>query len=101
MNPQTPSTRWTKASRSFRRVGCTASRATLGGMGELIYVTNVSLDFYIEDKDGSFNFSTAEDDFFAFITDVMRPLGTHLYGRRLYETMAVWGPTPPWPPNPH
>ena len=63
-------------------------------MGKLIYVTNVSLDFCIEDEDGSFNFSTAEDDFFAFITDVMRPLGTHLYGRRLYETMAVWEADP-------
>lgn len=63
-------------------------------MAKLIYVTNVSLDFYIEDEHGSFNWSAAGDDFFAFITDLMRPIGTHLYGRRLYETMAVWETDP-------
>ena len=63
-------------------------------MAKLLYVTNVSLDFYIEDEHGSFNWSTAGDDFFMFITDLMRPLGTHLYGRRLYETMAIWETDP-------
>ncbi|MDH4112993.1 MAG: dihydrofolate reductase family protein [Actinomycetota bacterium] len=63
-------------------------------MGKLIYVTNVSLDGYIEDEQGSFDWSEPDDEVFAFITDLVRPVGTHLYGRRLYETMAVWETEP-------
>lgn len=69
-------------------------------MAKLIYVTNVSLDGYIEDERGGFDFrasaspprpgSSPEDDVFAFTTDLLRSVGTFLYGRRLYETMAVW-----------
>jgi dihydrofolate reductase len=59
-------------------------------MAKLIYVTNVSLDGYIEDADGKFEWTAPLDEVFAFITDVVRPVGTYLYGRRLYETMAVW-----------
>ena len=63
-------------------------------MAKLIYVTNVSLDGYIEDEHGSFDWSAPEDDFFAFITDLVRPVGTYLYGRRLYDSMAVWETDP-------
>ena len=63
-------------------------------MGKLIYVSNVSLDGYIEDETGSFDWSAPDDELFAFITDLVRPLGTHLYGRRLYETMAAWETDP-------
>ena len=63
-------------------------------MAKLIYVTNVSLDGYIEDEHGSFDWTPPEDDFFAFITDLMRPVGTYLYGRRLYDLMAVWETDP-------
>ena len=59
-------------------------------MAKLIYVSNVSLDGFIEDEHGSFEWSAPDDDRFAFITDLVRPVGTYLYGRRLYETMAVW-----------
>ena len=59
-------------------------------MAKLIYITNVSLDGYIEDSHGSFDWTEPDDDVFAFITDLVRPIGTYLYGRRLYETMAVW-----------
>jgi dihydrofolate reductase len=59
-------------------------------MAKLIYVSNVSLDGYIEDKHGSFDWTAPDDDLFAFITDLVRPIGTYLYGRRMYETMAVW-----------
>jgi len=59
-------------------------------MAKLIYVANVSLDGYIEDENGSFNWTAPDDELLAFITDLVRPVGTHLYGRRLYETMAVW-----------
>ncbi len=63
-------------------------------MAKLIYVTNVSLDGYIEDEHGSFDWTPPEDDFFAFITDLVRPVGTYLYGRRLYDMMAVWETDP-------
>ena len=59
-------------------------------MAKLSYVTNVSLDGYIEDEEGSFNWTDPDDGLFAFITDLVRPLATWLYGRRLYEIMAVW-----------
>jgi dihydrofolate reductase len=63
-------------------------------MAKLIYVSNVSLDGYIEDEHGSFDWGAPEDDFFAFITDLVRPVGTYLYGRRLYDTMAPWETDP-------
>ena len=59
-------------------------------MGKLTYITNVSLDGFIEDAHGSFDWTEPSDEVFAFITDLIRPVGTWLYGRRLYETMAVW-----------
>src|SRR6478672_81741 len=63
-------------------------------MAKLIYVTNVSLDGYIEDARGSFDWTEPSDEVFTFITDLVRPAGTYLYGRRLYETMAVWETDP-------
>jgi dihydrofolate reductase len=63
-------------------------------MAKLIYVSNVSLDGYIEDEHGSFDWTPPGDDYFAFITDLMRPVGTYLYGRRLYDLMAVWETDP-------
>jgi dihydrofolate reductase len=63
-------------------------------MAKLIYVTNVSLDGYIEDEHGDFQWTEPSDEYFAFITDVVRPVGTYLYGRRLYEAMAVWETEP-------
>src|SRR4051794_7755592 len=63
-------------------------------MAKLIYVANVSLDCYIEDAQGSFEWTAPSDEYFAFITDLVRPAGTYLYGRRMYETMAVWETEP-------
>jgi dihydrofolate reductase len=63
-------------------------------MAKLIYVTNTSLDGYIEDEHGSFDWTATDDEVFAFITDLVRPVGTYLYGRRLYETMAPWETEP-------
>jgi len=59
-------------------------------MAKLIYLTNVSLDGFIEDRDGAFDWFPPDDDVFAFTTDILRSAGTLLYGRRLYELMAVW-----------
>jgi dihydrofolate reductase len=63
-------------------------------MAKLIYVSNVSLDGFIEDEHGGFEWTPPDDEQFAFITDLIRPVGTYLYGRRLYETMAVWETEP-------
>ncbi len=59
-------------------------------MAKLIYLTNVSLDGYIEDDRGGFDWFPPDDEVFAFTTELLRSVGTLLYGRRLYETMAVW-----------
>lgn len=63
-------------------------------MARLLYVTNVSIDGYIEDEDGGVDFATPGDDYLEFVTDLIRPVGTYLYGRRLYEAMAVWETQP-------
>jgi dihydrofolate reductase len=63
-------------------------------MSRLIYIANVSLDGYIEDSHGNFDWTEPNDEVFAFITDLIRSAGTYLYGRRMYETMAVWETDP-------
>jgi dihydrofolate reductase len=59
-------------------------------MAKLIYAINTSLDGYIADRDGKFDWSVPGRELFAAITELERPIGTYLYGRLLYETMAVW-----------
>ena len=59
-------------------------------MAKLIYLTNVSLDGYIEDDRGALDWAPPDDSVFAATTDLIRGVGTFLYGRRLYETMAPW-----------
>ena len=63
-------------------------------MAKLTYLANMSLDGYIEDRRGAFDFGPVDDDVFATYTDLIRAVGTFLYGRRLYETMAVWETMP-------
>jgi dihydrofolate reductase len=63
-------------------------------MGKLIYIANVSIDGYIEDSHGSLDWTEPDDEVFAFITDLIRSVGTYVYGRRMYETMAVWETDP-------
>ncbi|HYD54094.1 MAG TPA: dihydrofolate reductase family protein [Gemmatimonadaceae bacterium] len=63
-------------------------------MPTLIYLTNVSLDGYIEDSTGRFDWSVPDTQLHQFFNDLTRPIGTFLYGRRLYETMAVWETDP-------
>jgi dihydrofolate reductase len=58
-------------------------------MANLIYFTPTSLDGFIA-EDGNFDWSTPSEEAFASITDLHRPIGTYLYGRKEYETMAVW-----------
>ena len=59
-------------------------------MARLIYATNVSLDGYIEDERGGIDMGPLDDDLMASYTELLRSAGTFLYGRRLYEAMAVW-----------
>src|ERR1043166_2606129 len=58
-------------------------------MSKLIYFTPTSLDGYIADG-GNFDWSAPSEEALAFINDLHRPIGTYLYGRKEYETMAVW-----------
>ena len=59
-------------------------------MAKLIYATPTSLDGYIADETGSFEWAAPDEEVFAFINDVERPIGTSLYGRKMYQTMAIW-----------
>ncbi len=63
-------------------------------MAKLVYLTNASLDGYIEDEHGAFDLYEPDDDVFAATTVLLRSFGTCLYGRRLYETMFVWETNP-------
>jgi dihydrofolate reductase len=68
-------------------------------MAKLIYITNASLDGYVEDETGAFDWIVS-DQVHGFITELVRTVGTHLYGRRLYETMAYWdAPVEGYPPE--
>lgn len=59
-------------------------------MGKLIYAANTSLDGYLEDENGSFDWSVPDDEVHGFWNEHERHIGTSLYGRRMYETMRVW-----------
>jgi dihydrofolate reductase len=59
-------------------------------MAKLIYSAIASLDGYVEDADGNFDWSAPDDEVHAFVNDLERPVGTYLYGRRMYEVMVFW-----------
>ena len=59
-------------------------------MGKLIYAANTSLDGYLEDEAGAFDWSVPDDEVHGFWNEHERQIGTSLYGRRMYETMRVW-----------
>jgi len=63
-------------------------------MANLIYVANTSLDGYTEDRDGKFDWKEPSEEVFRFVTNIVRATRTHLYGRRMYETMMVWETDP-------
>lgn len=63
-------------------------------MARLIYTTNASLDGYTEDRDGNFDWTDPQEDYFKFITNLIRTEGTYLLGRRMYESMMVWETDP-------
>jgi dihydrofolate reductase len=59
-------------------------------MAKLIYSAIASLDEYVEDEHGKFDWAAPDDDVHAFVNDLERRIGTYLYGRRMYETMGFW-----------
>ncbi|WP_042426191.1 dihydrofolate reductase family protein [Streptacidiphilus anmyonensis] len=59
-------------------------------MARLIYSAIASLDGYVEDEKGEFGWAAPDEEVHAAVNDLERPIGTYLYGRRMYETMASW-----------
>jgi dihydrofolate reductase len=59
-------------------------------VGKLIYSTLASLDGYIADEDGKFDWAEPDEEVHSFVNDLARDVGTYLFGRRLYETMVYW-----------
>src|SRR6202050_3944597 len=59
-------------------------------MAKLIYSAIASLDGFVEDVQGGFGWAAPDAEVHAFVNDLERPIGTYLYGRRMYETMVYW-----------
>jgi dihydrofolate reductase len=63
-------------------------------VGRLVYSAIASLDGYVADRDGKFDWAEPDEEVHAFVNDLERPIGTYLYGRRMYETMVAWEKMP-------
>jgi dihydrofolate reductase len=59
-------------------------------MAKLIYAAITSLDGYVADRDGNFDWSAPSGEVHAVVNDITRPIGTHLLGRRMYEVLVAW-----------
>ncbi len=59
-------------------------------MAKLIYSAIASLDGYVADEDGNFDWAAPDEEVHSFINDLERPIGTYLYGRRMYDVMVYW-----------
>ena len=59
-------------------------------MSKLIYFMPMSLDGFIAGETGNLDWATPDEEVFAFINDLVRPIGMYLYGRKMYETMSIW-----------
>jgi dihydrofolate reductase len=59
-------------------------------MAKLIYSAITSLDGYVADEDGNFDWAAPDEEVHTFVNDLERPVGTYLYGRRMYEVMVAW-----------
>jgi dihydrofolate reductase len=62
-------------------------------VANLIYSAIASLDGYVEDRRGNFDWGEPDEEVLAFVNELERPIGTYLYGRRMYETMVYWETT--------
>jgi dihydrofolate reductase len=63
-------------------------------MAKLIYAAITSLDGYVADEHGNFDWAAPDEEVHAFVNDLERPVGTYLYGRRMYEVMRYWETAP-------
>ncbi len=59
-------------------------------MAKLIYSAITSLDGYVADEDGNFDWAVPDEEVHHFVNELERPVGTYLYGRRMYEVMVYW-----------
>ena len=59
-------------------------------MAKLMYSSIASLDGYVADQDGNFDWAEPDEEVHTFVNDLQRSIGTYLYGRRLYEVMVAW-----------
>jgi dihydrofolate reductase len=59
-------------------------------MAKLLYSAITSLDGYVADEDGRFDWAAPDEDVHRYVNDLERPIGTYLYGRRMYEVMRYW-----------
>ena len=59
-------------------------------MAKLIYSVITSLDGYVADEDGKFDWAAPDEEVHRFVNDLGRPIGNYLYGRRMYEVMLYW-----------
>jgi dihydrofolate reductase len=59
-------------------------------VARLIYAVIASLDGYVADESGKFDWAAPDEEVHAFVNDLERPIGTYLYGRRMYEVMVFW-----------
>jgi dihydrofolate reductase len=71
-------------------LAATSKRQGRLGMAKLIYSAITSLDGYVADEDGNFDWAAPDEEVHTFVNDLERPVGTYLYGRRMYEVMAYW-----------
>ena len=59
-------------------------------MAKLIYSAIASLDGYVADENGNFDWAAPDEEVHSFVNDILRPVGTHLLGRRMYDVMVAW-----------
>ena len=69
-------------------------------MAKLIYSAIMSLDGYVADQNGNFDWAAPDEEVHAFVNDLVRPIGTYLYGRRMYAVMVAWETMPTLPDQP-
>lgn len=63
-------------------------------MGKLIYAITTSLDGFVADQDGNFDWAMPSEEVHAFFNDIVRNIGTSLLGRNMYEIMKIWDSIP-------
>jgi dihydrofolate reductase len=66
------------------------TKVALTAMARLIYSAITSLDGYVADENGNFDWAAPDEEVHRFVNDLERPIGTYLYGRRMYEVMKFW-----------